>query len=129
MLKHEKRGCGIRIKFDEISEAKLTKALDELLNDPKYTENAQNLSKRFRDRPMSPAEAVVFWTEFAARHKGAPHLKAVGNEMNFFQFHLIDVYCVLALVIIIVLGILRKLIKVLYRAVIKHEKLKNKKNL
>lgn len=129
MLKHEKRGCGIRIKFDEISEEKLTKTLNELLNDPKYSENAQILAKRFRDRPLSASETVVYWTEYVARHNGAHFLQAVGNEMNFMQFHLIDIYFALALVIIIVFGMLRKLIKVLYQTVMRDEKLKKKKNL
>jgi len=38
--------------------------------------NSKIVSDRFRDRPMSPAESVVYWTEYVIRHKGAPHLKS-----------------------------------------------------
>lgn len=131
MLKYELRGCGIQIKFDEIDEDKLTKALSELLNNPNYTENAKKLSRRFRDRPMTPQESVVFWTEFVARHDGAKFLRAAGNDMSFIQFHLIDVYCVLLSIIVIFLALLRKVIKLLYHAAANndHEKLKSKKNM
>jgi glucuronosyltransferase len=128
MLKYELRECGIRIKFDEITEEKLTKALSDLLNNSKYTKNAQKLSRRFRDRPMTPQESVVFWTEYVARHDGAEFLRAAGNDMNFIQFHLIDVYCVLLSILIIFLALLRKAIKFSYHAVANNEKLKVKKN-
>lgn len=130
MLKYELHGCGIQIMFDEISEDKLMKALIELLNNPKYTHNAQQLSRRFRDRPMTPQESVVFWTEYVARHDGAEFLRAAGNDMNFIQFHLIDIYCFLLSIVVIVLAVLRKVIKFLYHAVASnHQKLKSKKNM
>lgn len=129
MLKYELRGCAIRVKFDEITEEKMSKALNELLYDPKYFTNAQKLSKRFRDRPMTPQESVVFWTEYIARHDGAEFLQAAGNNMTFLQLHLIDIYCALLLIFIIVLAVLRKLIKLLHRMLLSDgEKMKNKKN-
>lgn len=92
MAKVELRGCGIQVMYEEISEAKLTKAITELLSNPKYHRNAKNTAKRFRDRPLTPQQEVVFWTEFVARNEGALFMRAAGNDLNFFQFYLLDVY-------------------------------------
>lgn len=67
----------------------------ELLSNESYRDNAQELSKRFIDRPMTPEQTVVYWVEYAVRHKGAPHLRAAGNNLNFIGFHSIDTYSIL----------------------------------
>ena len=92
MAKVEARGCGVQVIYEEISEENLTKAINELLNNPKYLENAKKTSKRFKDRPLTPQQEVVFWTEYVARNEGASFLRAAGNDLNFFQFYLLDVY-------------------------------------
>lgn len=33
-------------------------------------------SNQFKDRPMSPAETVVYWTKYVIRYKEAPQLKS-----------------------------------------------------
>ena len=59
MAKVEARGCGIQVIYEEISEENLTKAINELLNNPKYLENAKKTSKRFKDRPLTPQQEDV----------------------------------------------------------------------
>jgi glucuronosyltransferase len=98
MAKAVARDYGLQIFFDDISEESVSANIHELLNNPKYRDNAKLISSRFSDRPMTPQETVVYWTEYAVRHKGAPHLRAAGNSLNFIQFHSIDVYAVLAVV-------------------------------
>jgi glucuronosyltransferase len=98
MAKSVAREYGLQIFFEDISEKKLSETLNELLNNPKYRDNARLISSRFIDRPMTPQETVVYWTEYAVRHKGAPHLRAAGNSLNFIQFHSIDVYAVMILI-------------------------------
>lgn len=106
MNKVESRGCGLQVIYEEISEEKLTKAINELLSNPKYQENAKEVATRFRDRPMTPQESVVYWTEYVARHQGATFLRAAGNDLNFFQFYLIDVCVVLALGLILAISLI-----------------------
>jgi len=61
----------------------------------------QALSERFRDRPQSPLETAIFWTEYVIRHRGAPHLQTAALDLTLYQYLLLDVITVL-----IVAGIL-----------------------
>jgi hypothetical protein len=103
MAKAVARGYGLQISFKNISEENMSNSLNELLSNPKYSENAKLISSRFVDRPMTPQETVVYWTEYALRHKGAPHLRAAGNSLSFIKFHLIDVYLTLGVIGLIIL--------------------------
>jgi len=119
MAKAVARGYGLKIGLDEITEEKVSHALNELLFNPTYKQNAEIISKRFVDRPMTPKETVVYWTEYAFRHKGAPHLRAEGRNLNFIEFHLIDVYLTLALIASIILYINYQILKFFLRKLCK----------
>lgn len=62
----------------------------------------QSLSQRFKDRPMSPQESIVYWTEYVIRHKGAPHLRTLGADMPLHQYLMLDI---LAFILVIVTGV------------------------
>lgn len=49
-------------------------------------------SKLFRDRPQSPLETCVYWTEFVLRHDDMSPLKLMNDNLNWFQKRLLDVY-------------------------------------
>lgn len=119
MAKSVVKGYGLQINFDDVTEEAVTKYINELLYNPNYKINAEIVSKRFLDRPMTPQQSVVYWTEYAARHQGASHLKAQSISLSFIEFHLIDVYCTL-LAIFIVIGyikfvILRMILRKIFR--------------
>lgn len=128
MNKVESRGCGLQVIYEEISEERLTNAINELLNNPKYSKNAKEVAARFNDRPMSPKETVVYWTEYVARNKGAPYLRAAGNDLNFVQFYLIDVCAFLILCTIAMLTLIylsgKYLIEKIFMSKVKDEKFK-----
>jgi hypothetical protein len=94
------KGYGLVVNFANVTENNLESALTRLLNDPKYYETAQTLSKIFNDRPMTPQESVVYWTEYAYRHKGADYLKSAGNDLYYFQLISLDVYFVLFVIFV-----------------------------
>jgi UDP:flavonoid glycosyltransferase YjiC (YdhE family) len=124
------RGYGQLIYFDDITEERVTAALDELLSNPSYKKNAVDISKRFNDRPRTPKESVVYWTEFVARHDGAHHLKAQAQNLNFIEFHMIDVYGTLAVIALVVAYlnflVLRAILRRIFRK--KPVEVKKKKN-
>lgn len=78
-----------------------------------YRENAQRLSKAYRDRPASPLETAVWWTEYVARGNGKPYLRSEGADLPWYQYHLIDVALVLIIVFTVFIYILFRLIKLL----------------
>ncbi|KAG5680759.1 hypothetical protein PVAND_010246 [Polypedilum vanderplanki] len=128
MVKAEARGYGLHVAYDELNEETFSKALNEILSNPKYKKNAEIISKRFIDRPMTPQETVVYWTEYAVRHDGAKHLRASGNDLNFIQFHSIDVYLVLFVIFVFMLSITFTITKLLLKKLFCKSDAKQKKN-
>lgn len=128
MLKAVSKGYGLMIGYSEITEEKVTQALNAILNDKKYQETAKLISSRFNDRPMSPKESVVYWTEYAYRHKGAKHLRATATELSFIQLKSIDVYAVLLLIFAVSCAVNYYLAKFVLRKIVRRFTKKQKKN-
>jgi glucuronosyltransferase len=103
MAKAVTRDYGLQIYNEDITAESFSNVLTEFFSNPKYSINAKQISERFSDRPMTPQQTVIFWTEYALRHKGAHHLRAAGNSLTFVEFHLLDVYLTLIAIGLIVL--------------------------
>lgn len=78
-----------------------------------YSENAQRLSKAFRDRPATPLETAVWWTEYIARGNGGSYLHSYGADVAWYQYYHIDVALVSIIVIASLTYIIYRLIKLL----------------
>lgn len=128
MAKAVSRGYALQLYYDDIDVESLLSAIKELLSNQKYLDNAQQISKRFSDRPMTPQETVNYWVEYAVRHKGAHHLRAAGNELNFVEFHSIDTYSVLVIATILYWYVLYLVFKFLLRKCCGKKNVKVKKN-
>ncbi|PNF23012.1 UDP-glucuronosyltransferase 2B33 [Cryptotermes secundus] len=112
------RGYGIQLDFANVTTESLEWALKEVLENSRYRENAQRLSRIFRDQPLTPLEQAVFWTEYVIRHKGAPHMRSAALDLTWYQYFLLDVIAVLALavgsVVLIVFLMMRLLLRKLF---------------
>jgi len=86
----------------------------------RYMKNAKIASDRFKDRPMSPAESVVYWTEYVIRHKGAPHLKSHAFNLTWYQYFLLDVIFVFFIFISFAIFTIYKLFKIIYYYFLKY---------
>lgn len=60
------------------------------------------LSRRFKDRPKTPKEEIIYWTEYVIKHKGAHHLKSAALELTWYQYFLIDVLIVISSVVLLI---------------------------
>lgn len=67
----------------------------------------QKLSAEFKDRPMTPQESVVYWTEYVLRHNGTQHLQPTSVEVPLYQHLLIDVIIFIIFLVLTVSYILR----------------------
>lgn len=79
-----------------------------------YTKNAIITADRFRDRPMTPQESVVYWTEYVLRHKGAHHLKSEALNLTWYQYMLLDVIFVVVVSFLIVMCMIYKTYRLFY---------------
>ena len=63
-------------------------------------------------------EQAVYWTEYVIRHKGAPHLRSAVLDLAWYQYFLLDVIAVLALVAVSLLVAMYCVSKAVIRALI-----------
>ena len=91
------------------------KAIQQVHEEPDYSEKAKYYGQLFRDNLVPPLERGVYYTEYVMRHKGAAHLKAAHRHLNWFQYHLFDVMSVILIVLLVVLVTVVQLIKCICR--------------
>ncbi|XP_050195436.1 UDP-glucuronosyltransferase 1A1-like isoform X7 [Myiozetetes cayanensis] len=101
----ESRGAGLTLNILEMTSQDISTALKAVINDKKYKENIQRLSDLHLDRPIHPLDLAVHWVEFVMRHKGAPHLRPAAHDLNWVQYHSLDVLAFLLLVLLLSLFI------------------------
>jgi glucuronosyltransferase len=106
---------GLALNVHDVTEQEIYEALTEILNNPKYKKNAEEVAKRFNDRVMTPQQQIVYWTEYVARHKGAPFLRSAGCDLNAFEFYSLDVYCLMLAILLVAFYIQIKILKVIFR--------------
>ncbi|XP_060639777.2 UDP-glucuronosyltransferase 1-6-like isoform X2 [Anolis sagrei] len=87
----ESRGAGVALNIIEMTAKDISEALKAVIYDKKYKENIQRLSELHLDRPIHPLDLAVHWVEFVMKHKGAPHLRPAAHDLNWVQYHSIDV--------------------------------------
>jgi len=104
-------GFGIGVPYKKLAEEVLTKALNEILINPKYAENAQRRSKIMHDQPMKPLDKAMFWIEYVLRHKGSPHLRTAALNLEWYQYLLLDVVAFVAVVTLISIYIFYNIFK------------------
>lgn len=75
----------------------------------------QELSRLFRDRPITPQEAVVYWTEYVIRSKGAMRLRTTGADMPMYRYYFLDIICTIASSIILIILIVIYVLKSMYK--------------
>ncbi|XP_022162081.1 UDP-glucuronosyltransferase 2B7-like isoform X5 [Myzus persicae] len=104
-------GMAISMDLLSVTKEKVSNAISELIDDEKYLTNAKITSDRFKDRPMTPQQSVVYWTEYVIRHKGAPHLKSHALNLTWYQYLLLDVMAVLLIFVFLVTFVVFKVFK------------------
>ncbi|XP_020043124.1 UDP-glucuronosyltransferase 2A2 isoform X1 [Castor canadensis] len=85
------KGAAVEVNMNTMTSADLLSALRDVINDPSYKENAMRLSRIHHDQPVKPLDRAVFWIEFVMRHKGAKHLRVAAHDLNWIQYHSLDV--------------------------------------
>ncbi|KAK7870744.1 hypothetical protein R5R35_009894 [Gryllus longicercus] len=103
-------GMALKLDYHDVTADSVLAALKEVLQNPKYREGARRVSEAFRDRPVGPLDAAVFWTEYVLRHNGAPFLRnAVAADLAWYQRWLLDVVAASAAAFVLAVLALRAL--------------------
>lgn len=103
VLRMVSRGVAEKLTMYDMTTETLLAALNNIINDKSYKEKIVALSQTHLDRPVEPLDLAVFWTEFVMRHKGAAHLRVAAHDLNWIQYHSLDVIGLFAIILITVL--------------------------
>ncbi|CAG7729478.1 unnamed protein product [Allacma fusca] len=107
-------GIAVTLEILTLEEEDVSSAINTVLNNPNYKNKVQEMSQRFRDQPIAAIDKAVFWAEYVIRHKGASHMRSVARNLNFIQYHCIDVFAIIILVTFCLFGVLAALILKVY---------------
>ncbi|XP_029343538.1 UDP-glucuronosyltransferase 2B37 isoform X1 [Acyrthosiphon pisum] len=113
-------GMAISMDLLSVTEKTLLNAIFEIVNNDRYQKNAKIASRRFKDRPMSPTESVIYWTEYVLRHKGAPHLKYHALNLTWYQYFLVDVISTVLFIAFLVSSIIYYGLKMIWKHISKY---------
>ncbi|XP_065081998.1 UDP-glycosyltransferase UGT5-like [Ochlerotatus camptorhynchus] len=119
MAQAARSGWGVAVEFKDFNEKSISDALNEVLDNDKYTKSVQTISKRLRDQPLPPMDMAKYWVNYVLRHDGAEHLKSPGQHLSFVQYHNIDVYLFILTVVAILLVLPITAVKAGYKRVVK----------
>lgn len=73
------------------SERKIYEAVTEVLNNPRYRENALYISHVMKDHPQKPLHHALWLVNHVIKTKGAEHLKFSARHLNGVQFFGLDI--------------------------------------
>ncbi|XP_059834801.1 UDP-glucuronosyltransferase 1A1-like [Hypanus sabinus] len=113
LLRLKTRGAAVMLELAHIKSDDIFHAVKTVIENPSYAENMKRLSALHRDVPVRPMELAAFWIEYTIRHRGAPHFRAAGNDLPFYQYHLLDVFTIIVVFIGLFLYLVFKLLNVL----------------
>jgi len=115
------KGYGEYLDWENFTVEDFLDKIQLMLSNDRYKKAAVQYSAILKDQPMPPAEKASYWIEYVARHKGASHLKSAADNLNFFQYFLLDVIGAILLVIVTVLIVVYVLIRKGYHLVCKNK--------
>ncbi|XP_002735504.1 UDP-glucuronosyltransferase 2C1-like [Saccoglossus kowalevskii] len=108
------QGMAIVIDLKSSTEDDVYNAVKQVIEDPRYKENAAKLSSIQRDTPMPPGDAAVFWIEHILKF-GGDHIKPASLQLNFLQYYLLDIALFLLAVVAIAIIILKQVIRLIFK--------------
>uniref|UniRef100_A0A146LHB3 UDP-glucuronosyltransferase n=1 Tax=Lygus hesperus TaxID=30085 RepID=A0A146LHB3_LYGHE len=119
-------GMGLYLDFQKMNEEDFRETVRQVLQDPSFKKNALRISKAFLDRPMSPMDTAIYWTEYVLRHEGAPHLRSPARYLSWVEYHNVDVIAALLLIVSSVFYFSLKIAKSFIKCLLSARKSKEK---
>ncbi|KJH45032.1 UDP-glucoronosyl and UDP-glucosyl transferase [Dictyocaulus viviparus] len=68
-----------------------------------YSRNVKRLSRMVEKKPVKAEHLLVSWAEFVAEFKTLENLIPAGNELNFIQYHSLDVIAFLLILVTLII--------------------------
>ncbi|KAG8288669.1 UDP-glucuronosyltransferase 1-1 [Homalodisca vitripennis] len=102
-----RRNLSIYLDPQKITSELFLNSVKEMLSNPMYKKNMERMSDLMTDMPLTSKQQAVFWSEYAIRHQGAPHLRSAAADMSWIQLLMLDVIGTVFLILLVVLWIVK----------------------
>ncbi|XP_072243575.1 UDP-glucuronosyltransferase 2A2-like [Leuresthes tenuis] len=126
MVHMKAKGAALIVNLNFMTAEDLRDAVNTVISDKSYKENAMQLSRIHHDRPMNPRDEAVFWIEYTMRNKGAKHLRVQAHELTWYQYHSLDVLIFILSIVLFLTLILLKAVSLCFRRCCGRKKPKRK---
>ncbi|KAK8742922.1 hypothetical protein OTU49_001740, partial [Cherax quadricarinatus] len=120
------KGIGLYLNWHELSVDRIITTIQEIINNPEYKRNMQELSNSLRDQLTTPKERAVFWTEYVIRHGGAPQLRSPAANLSWIEYLMLDVLLLLFLAVIVTFFIVKKMLLLIIKFIFTNIQTKDK---
>ncbi|CAH0727076.1 unnamed protein product, partial [Brenthis ino] len=104
----EESGLGVQLQIRDLTKENLVAAFKKIL-DPKFRENVKLLSKAWKDRPMSPLDTAIYWTEYAARYSNYT-FRSAAADVPLYQYYNLDILSILTITLLSVAYAIKSLL-------------------
>ncbi|KAI6184932.1 Glucuronosyltransferase [Aphelenchoides bicaudatus] len=86
LTKMQQKGLGVTLDKNSITETTLYAAIRQVVDNPKYERNAQEIAKEFAERSYTPFDLVLNSIEHVSRHRSAKFLRSVEKPKGIWLF-------------------------------------------
>ncbi|GMS93562.1 hypothetical protein PENTCL1PPCAC_15737 [Pristionchus entomophagus] len=115
----ERNGFGLVYdKFALADEQRLTATVREVVQNPKYRENARRISRMLAKKPFKAKEQLVRYVEFAAEFGPSPALRPQSHDMSFIAYHNLDIIAIFIVLSIVSISVFVKVTRSIIRNLI-----------
>ena len=92
LLRAERHGYAKMLELDTISVDKLTKAINNGVEDKEMRSSLEKIHNIYMDNQQQPLDTALWWIEYVCRNKGAEILQSwFSYEAPWYQYHHVDV--------------------------------------
>lgn len=106
---------GVELDFYTLSHNKLKTALQNVLQNPEYTMNAQRVQQLVFDQHEKPLDRAIWWIEWVLRHPTENNLQSPVIQLGYIVGNSIDVIGFSTIIFIVHIYIAYKLVNRVYQ--------------
>lgn len=108
-------GWAVALDFEQMTETSFAEGLREIIHNSSYRNVVKQAADLYKDRPEHPLDTAIYWVEYVIRHKGAKHMQSQAVHLNFWQYHSLDVFGFILVILIIGWKIFGFIVKIVFR--------------
>lgn len=105
-------GIALSMNINNLTHTTLSEAINRLIKDKSFSENAKRVSSLFRDRPMTPSASVVYWVEYLIRHRKEDNIRPSSADASWTSHFMLDIGAALVVAILILWSVTRAALRV-----------------